>query len=123
MREQIIELFTDEEEEFVNLFITVGARKTVARVLVYLLKNKQVTSRDLERGTDLRQPEVSIAIHELIERGWIRTGEIPSEKKGRPQKTYTLKVSADKIHSTLEKETKDEAARTLALVRKLKDFV
>jgi len=65
MKEQTIQLFTDKEEEFVNLLIEIGTKKTVAQMLVFLANTSTATSRDLERGTDLRQPEVSIAIKYL----------------------------------------------------------
>ena len=86
MKEQTIQLFTEKEEEFVNLLIEIGTKKTVAQMLVFLANTPTATSRDLERGTDLRQPEVSIAIKYLSGHGWIKTGEAPSQHKGRPQK-------------------------------------
>ena len=66
MKEQTIQLFTDKEEEFVNLLIEIGTKKTDAQMLVFLANTPTATSRDLERGTDLRQPEVSIAIKYLV---------------------------------------------------------
>ncbi len=71
MKEQSILVFTDKEEEFVNLLIKIGIKKTVAQTLVFLANTPEATSRELERGTDLRQPEVSIAIKYLDEQGWV----------------------------------------------------
>ena len=59
MIEKTIQLFTDKEEEFVNLLVRIGTQKNVAKMLVYLAKLKKATSRDIERGTDLRQPEAA----------------------------------------------------------------
>ncbi len=50
------------------------------------------TSIDLERGTGLRQPEVSIAIRELKPLDWIDENEEKKPGKGRPNKVYSLKV-------------------------------
>jgi predicted transcriptional regulator len=50
MKEQTIQLFTDKEEEFVNLLIEIGTKKTVAQMLVFLANTPTATSRDLERG-------------------------------------------------------------------------
>jgi predicted transcriptional regulator len=55
-------LFTDKEENFVNLLIDIGTRKKITRVLVYLANTPEATSREIERDTDLRQPEVSTSI-------------------------------------------------------------
>jgi predicted transcriptional regulator len=62
MNQECRVLFTDREEEFVNLLIRVGTRKAVALLLVFLARKPKATSLEIERGTDLRQPEVSIAI-------------------------------------------------------------
>mgnify|MGYP001045596925 FL=1 len=69
MLTKTIQLFTEKEEEFVNLLIEIGTRRNVAKMLVYLANIKEATSRDIERGTDLRQPEVSIAIKYLADQG------------------------------------------------------
>jgi predicted transcriptional regulator len=123
MKEQTIQLFTEKEEEFVNLLIEIGTKKTVAQMLVFLANTPKATSRDLERGTDLRQPEVSIAIKYLAGQGWINTGEAPSQHKGRHQKIYSLAVPIKQIVTAIEKAKKDEAANRLALVKKIRDFI
>jgi predicted transcriptional regulator len=115
MKQQNILIFTDKEEEFVNLLIKIGTKKTIAEMLVYLANTPEATSRNIERGTDLRQPEVSIAIRYLTERGWIQSREIPSEKKGRPQRTYSLAVPVKEIIAAIEKEKKSEMNSKLAL--------
>ena len=56
MLTKIIQLFTEKDEEFVNHLIEIGTRKNVAKMLVYLASIKEATSREIERGTDLRQP-------------------------------------------------------------------
>jgi predicted transcriptional regulator len=62
--------FTEKEEEFANLLIEIGTKRNVAKVLVFLANIPEATSREIERGTDLRQPEVSIAMGYLMEQGW-----------------------------------------------------
>ena len=46
--------FTEKEEEFTNLLITVGLPRIVAKVLVFLANTREASSRDIERGADLR---------------------------------------------------------------------
>ena len=114
--------FTEKEEEFVNLLIEIGTSKNVAKMLVFLANTPEATSRDLERGTDMRQPEVSIAIKYLTDQGWIKSREVPSEKKGRPMRNYSLAVSVKEIIAVIEKTKKSEANNQLALVKKMKDY-
>jgi len=122
MLERTIQLFTDKEEEFVNLLVEIGTRKNIAKLLVYLANTKEATSRDMERGIDLRQPEVSIAVKELIHLGWIRDRKIPSENKGRKIRKFSLSMPVNEIIASIEKQKKSEAGNQLALVRKARSF-
>jgi predicted transcriptional regulator len=115
--------FTEKEEEFVNLLIEIGTGKNVAKMLVFLANTPEATSRDLERGTDMRQPEVSIAVKYLTDQGWIKSREVPSEKKGRPMRNYSLAVPVKEIIAVIEKAKKNEANNQLALVKKMKDYL
>lgn len=123
MREESVQYFTETEEEFANLLIKIGTKKNVARMLVFLSNTPNATSREIERGVDMRQPEVSIAIKYLAKQGWINCEEIPSDKKGRPQKNYSLAVPVKEIISSIEEEKKNEANNRLALVRKMREYV
>ena len=84
MRQESVQYFTEKEEEFANLLIEIGTKKNVAKVLVFLANTAETTSRDIERGTDMRQPEVSLALKYLMNQGWLISRDTPSEKKGRP---------------------------------------
>jgi predicted transcriptional regulator len=114
---------TKKEEEFVNLLIEIGTSKNVAKMLVFLANTPKATYRDLERGTDMRQPEVSIAIKYLTDQGWIKSREVPSKKKGRPMRNYSLAVPVKEIIAVIEKTKKNEANNQLALVKKMKDYL
>jgi predicted transcriptional regulator len=123
MRTENVMYFTEKEEEFANLLIEIGTKKNVAKVLVFLSSTPEATSRAIERGTDMRQPEVSMAMKYLMDQGWIRSRESPSEKKGRPMKVYELAKPITVIMDCIEKEKKNKANNQLALVRKLRDYL
>ncbi|MFA5348603.1 MAG: ArsR family transcriptional regulator [Methanoregula sp.] len=111
--------FTEKEEEFANLLIEIGIKRNVAKVMVFLANTPEATSRDIERGTDLRQPEVSIAMRYLIGQSWITYRESKAESKGRPVKIYALSRPFYEIMDSIEKEKKKEVTNHLALVQKL----
>jgi predicted transcriptional regulator len=123
MRRENVQYFTEKEEEFVNLLIEIGTKKTIAKVLVFLASTPEATSRAIERGTDMRQPEVSMAMKYLMDQGWIRVRESHSENKGRPMKVYELAKPITVIVDCIEKKKKNEANNQLALVRKLRDYL
>ena len=123
MRTENVTYFTEKEEEFANLLIETGTKKNVAKVLVFLANIPEATSRVIERGTDLRQPEVSIAMHYLTDQGWIRIRESKAESKGRPVKIYELAKPITDIMDSIEKENKEKATNQLKLIKKLRDFL
>lgn len=122
MIEKTIQVFTEKEEEFIGLLSSIGTRKNIAKVLVCLSRVKRITSRDIESGADLRQPEVSIALKYLAERGWAESHEFPSPNKGRPVKIWTLTLPLGKILDTIGLEKQHELASRLAAVQKVRMF-
>jgi predicted transcriptional regulator len=123
MRTEKVMYFTEKEEEFTNLLMEIGTKRNVARVLVFLAKIPDATSREIERGADLRQPEVSIATWYLMERGWISSRENKAESKGRPVKIYKLTKPIAEILDSVEKEKEKDAHNKSALFRKLEDYL
>ena len=88
MRTENVMYFTEKEEEFANLLIEIGTKKNVAKVLVFLANIPEATSRAIERGTDLRQPEVSIAMRFLMDQGWISAARArPRARDARSRST------------------------------------
>lgn len=115
--------FTEKEEEMADLLSEVGLKKNVAKVLVYLANTEEATSREIERGTDLRQPEVSIAMRTLSEKEWISNRESKAESKGRPVKIYNLARPMPEIIDTLEKDKKEEIENQLEIIKKIRAIV
>jgi predicted transcriptional regulator len=123
MRQENVMYFTAEEEEFTNLLIKIGTKKNIAKVLVFLAKTPEATSHAIERGTGLRQPEVSLAMGYLMDQGWIRSREFKGDHKGRPMKMYTLAKPLNEILDYIENEKKIEVSNQLGLMQKLQKYV
>jgi predicted transcriptional regulator len=123
MRQESVQYFTDKEEEFANLLTTIGMKKNVAQVLVFLANTPEANSREIERGTDMRQPEVSIAMKYLLDQGWVKSHANTSKNKGRPTKVYKLAKTIAAIMDSIEKEKKTEAKNKLALIKKLQNYL
>ena len=115
MKTETVNYFTEKEVQTAELLASLGVPKNQSIVLVYLSQQPAATSRAIERGTDLRQPEVSVAMSGLIEKGWISFTESKSESKGRPVKVYRMRREWGSIieligESVLEKHKEDIAA-------------
>jgi predicted transcriptional regulator len=106
----------------VEALIFLGMNKNVAMALTYLQNMNTATSTDLEKGANLRQPEVSIAIKQLKEQDWITEREERKIGKGRPTKVYSLKVGFNDIVNQLEKQQKKALNEVKANVERLKEL-
>lgn len=115
--------FTEKEEEAVNLLFDVGIKRNVAKVLVFLAKTPNIPSRAIERGTDLREPEVAMVMQYLKRQGWIKNQENRARSKGRPAKLYELAKPITEIMNSIEKEKIQEANHQLHLIQKLRNHV
>jgi predicted transcriptional regulator len=113
--------FTEREETITDILAGLGLKKNVARVIVYLSSTDEATSRMIERGTDLRQPEVSMAMRQLKASRWVTSTERKAESKGRPVKIYRLSYPIAAIMDSIEEEKKKEAKIQLDLIQKLRE--
>jgi len=91
-----------------ELLIQYGYTRPFAKVLIYCTKHKDEVIRlhDVERGTDLRQPEVSVAMMDLVGRKWVKVKNLPAvaSTKGHPGKSYRLVVTAKWIAESIASE-------------------
>lgn len=112
--------FKVERDEFASILMKIGLKRNVAKVLTYLAGVEEATSREIEMGSDLRQPEVSIAMREIRRLDWISERDEKNPGKGRPYRIYRLNKSLPEIVAYLEGEKAKESEIILRQIEKLK---
>jgi predicted transcriptional regulator len=117
-----IDQFDDKDEEIAEALISLGMSRNVAMALSYLQNTNAARSVDFERVARLRQPEVSIAMRQLKERGWIDERDEKKTGKGRPNKIYSLKVKFGEIITQLEKQQRTSVDEVYAKIERLKEL-
>ena len=111
-----------ERDEFASILMKIGLKRNVAKVLTYLAGVPEATSREIEIGSDLRQPEVSIAMREIRRLEWVRERDERNPGKGRPYRIYKLNRSLPEIVEYLESENAKEAERVMKQIERLKSL-
>ena len=111
-----------ERDEFASILMKIGLKRNVAKVLTYLAGVPEATSREIEIGSDLRQPEVSIAMREIRRLDWIAERDERNPGKGRPYRIYKLNCSLPDIVQYLESENAKEADKVMKQIEKLKSL-
>jgi predicted transcriptional regulator len=113
----------DEKDwEFINGLQGMGVNRNVAKLITYLKDVEEVSSRDIEMATDLRQPEVSIAMRTLRSMGWLSERDVKGSGKGRPSKIYALRSTIEEIIEHFEAEKNQESTRTIEAIQRLKEL-
>ena len=95
-------------------------KRTVARLITYLKDMKERSSREIEMATGMKQPEVSIAMQTLRERGWLKEHDIEGIRRGRRFRIYALQATIGEIINYYEAEKSREAARISKAIQRLK---
>jgi predicted transcriptional regulator len=96
--------------------------KRVATLITVLASSDEATSREIEMGAGLRQPEVSIAMRTLRENRWLNEREVKASGKGRPMKIYSLNIPINKVIEFYENKKKNEFAQVAQAIQKLKEM-
>jgi len=123
MRESTVKILDDKDMEFVETLRSLEVPRNVATLITFLANVEEASSREIEMGSDLRQPEVSIAMRTLRDNQWIEEKEIKREGKGRPMKVYSLRASIDGIIKHFEEEKLHESAQAMESIQRLKQLI
>ena len=107
----------------IDVLASTGMPKGTARTLAYLsTKENWATSKDIEKATRLRQPEVSIAVRGLLDRGWLERDSLKRESKGRPINIYRMNVGLTEVYNTIETDEMHKVDEVRANLDQIKEL-
>ena len=113
---------SDQQKELIDHLGNTGMSKNTATCLVFISNRDETRSREIESETRLRQPEVSIAMQELREKGWIEKRNIKKGGKGRPVHGYKLAIPIDEILDEIEEKEENKIKDIRDNLNKIKDL-
>jgi predicted transcriptional regulator len=108
--------------EFIEVMRSLRVPRSVAALITYMASTSEATSREIEIGTGLRQPEVSIGMRTLHENNWVNEHDVKAEGKGRPKKVYSLRIPIDEIIKHYEDEKSRESAVAMEAIQRLREM-
>lgn len=113
---------TGKDEKVIRLLVEMNVPRNLAQTIVFFSKNNNCLCSDIQKVTDLRQPEVSMVMQNLRERGWVEVEPVHREEKGRPMISYRLKVPFDRIITTIIQEEQKKIKNLRRRIQSLKDL-
>jgi predicted transcriptional regulator len=111
------------DDKAIQYFVRLGMPKNLAKTLMYISQFDECKSADVEKGTNLRQPEVSVAMHELRKRGWAKKQDLKKKGKGRPVHIYKPTTDLSKILESYEQEKLKEIESLKNDISELKNII
>jgi predicted transcriptional regulator len=115
--------FSKRDKEFVNTLVKIGMSRNIAKIIVFFSKKPECCCRDLQECAQLRQPEVSMAMQELNDMGWVVIDTMKRESKGRPVNMYKLAMPMNKIIKSVINKEKEKIKERNHNITKLKSFI
>jgi predicted transcriptional regulator len=123
MRSETALVLDDHDEAVARLFIELGLSRPVAKTLVFLSHSLEAVSSEIEQGTNLRQPEVSVAMQEIRRRGWADKRDLKRAGKGRPVHAYRLTTPLTTVVSELEADARRAMERSEEAIQRLRKML
>ena len=114
---------TEEDYSVIDLLQGLDLSRTEATAIVCLKDYKELKSQHIGLISGLRQPEISIAMRPLKERGWVdERSKKENTGKGRPVNYYQLTVPFLQIIKTLEEEFLKSNYEQVIALRRLREL-
>ena len=112
-----------EKDSIIDMLQSLGLPRTEATAIVCLKDCKELRSLHIELVSGLRQPEVSVAMRPLRDRGWVNErSEKKNKGKGRPVKYYQLTLPFPEIIKVLEEEFLKDNKEKLTALKRLREL-
>jgi predicted transcriptional regulator len=123
MKQKNVIVFDDDDGKVIQLFVRLGMPKNLAKTLLYVSQFDECKCADVEQGTDMHQPEVSLAMQELRRRGWIKKRDLKTKGKGRPFHVYKTTTDFSEILKGFEQQKLKEVERVSNDMSALKNII
>ncbi len=123
MKQKNVYKLDNDDEKAIQLFVNLGMPKNLAKTLLYISQFDECKCADVEQGTDMRQPEVSMTMQELRRRGWVKKRDLKKKGKGRPVHIYKSTTQLSEILNAFEQEKLKEVENVKNDISALKNII
>jgi predicted transcriptional regulator len=112
-------------EKRIQLLTAIGFPPAQAKALDFVLDQYEqpFTQRDVDRGADIPQPAVSLALADFMNRKWIKSNETITHEKGRPHKEYLLAISKTLLYKDISRQVRGEIGSLEKALDELKEVL
>jgi len=92
----------EKDNEIVNILTRIGMAKNTAKVFVAIKELNNPGTKQIMQFTSIMQPQISVAVRQLIDMGYVESKNEQTENRGRPISYFSLKKSMSEIINDME---------------------
>jgi len=92
----------EKDNEIVNILTRTGMARNTAKVFVAIKELDNPDTKQIMQFTGIMQPQISVAVRQLINMGYVKSKTEQTENRGRPISYFSLWKSIDEIISDIE---------------------
>lgn len=122
MMENNAKVLGERDRLLINTLRALGVRRQEATLIVWMSGAGEVSSRDIEKGTGIRQSDVSKVLKKMLEVGWVDNLGTDGSAKGRPRKIYSLSATLNNIVAHYELQKLRETTLARDSIQRLRDL-
>jgi len=92
----------EKDNEIVDILVRTEMARNTAKVFVAIKELDTPDTKQIMQFTGIMQPQISVAVRQLIDMGYIEVKLERTEKRGRPISYFSLKKSMPEIINDIE---------------------
>jgi len=92
----------EKDNEIVNILTRTGMARNTAKVFVAIKELNNPNTKQIMQFTGIMQPQISVAVRQLIDMGYVESKTEQTENRGRPISYFSLRKTIDEIIFDIE---------------------
>jgi len=112
----------EQDNEIVNILTRIGMAKNTAKVFVAIKELNNPDTKQIMQFTGIMQPQISVAVRQLIDMGYVESKTEQTENRGRPISYFSLRKTIDEIIFDIEETVQKKIDAEKQNIERLKEL-
>ena len=111
-----------KDNEIIDILTRIGMTKNTAKVFVAIKELNNPDTKQIMLFTSIMQPQISVAVRQLIDMGYVESKTEQTENRGRPISYFSLRKTIDEIIFDIEETVQKKIDAEKQNIERLKEL-